>query len=480
MPVAEYGLSELGFRRKRLPEILSGLNERMEDKLGIPIQTGANSVFGQIHGVYAFALSELWEQAEKIYNAMYPSTAEGISLGNSAGLAGIMQIDAEKTTLIMTCYGREGAEVPFGATVASSIDGSIVFSNREVLKKITAKEACEIHLTVPTVLIGTTYQINLDGTQARYTATGGDDAVTVLSKLAEQFEFDDRTLEIIDSELVIKMNDVAETFSLSTSTVTISNIGTPFIFQCLTAGAIEPKIGTVTQIISNYSGWTAASNNKAANVGRDAETDTELRQRWNVSVYGRAMTMVDAIAAAIYQECTGVATARVYENTSDETDNEGRPPHSIEAVVSGGDPQDICDVILERKAPGIDTYGEISRTSYDTQGIPHLIYFNRPTEIKVWLKIEITTDDKEKLEDFGGLQNVKNAVIEEAASFKVGQDVILQKFYGVIYKTVTGIGYVNITATTGENPGTYTTKNIEIDSRHYATFEDSRIEVFES
>lgn len=190
--------------------------------------------------------------------------------------------------------------------------------------------------------------------------------------------------------------------------------------------------------------------------------------------------MTDAIAAAIYQQCAGVTAVKVYENTSDIEDSDGRPPHSIEAVVEGGDPQNICDVILEKKAAGIDSFGSIKRVSIDSQSIPHDIYFNRPTEIKVWLKIEVTTDDKEDAESFGGLQNIKKAVLALGQSFNVGQDVILQKFYGTIYGNCTGIGYVEIYAATGDSPGTYKKQNIRVDARHFATFEDSRIEVAET
>lgn len=66
-----YGLTAEGFRRKRLPELLQGLNDRVKDKLGIEIEISANSVFGQIHGVYAFALAEMWEELEKLYYSMF-------------------------------------------------------------------------------------------------------------------------------------------------------------------------------------------------------------------------------------------------------------------------------------------------------------------------------------------------------------------------------------------------------------------------
>ena len=67
-----YGLTRDGFRRKRLPEILSDINRRVSDRLGVEIETGSNSLFGQLHGVFAYEIADLWEQAENTYNAMYP------------------------------------------------------------------------------------------------------------------------------------------------------------------------------------------------------------------------------------------------------------------------------------------------------------------------------------------------------------------------------------------------------------------------
>ena len=56
MPTINYGLSAKGFKRKRLPEIIQSLNNRVSDILGVQIETGANSIFGQLHGVYAYEI----------------------------------------------------------------------------------------------------------------------------------------------------------------------------------------------------------------------------------------------------------------------------------------------------------------------------------------------------------------------------------------------------------------------------------------
>jgi uncharacterized phage protein gp47/JayE len=107
MPDIKYGLSATGFKRKRLPEIMQAINARISDTLGLKTQIQSNSVLGQIVGVFSYEIADLWEQAENTYNAMYPSTAQGTSLSNAAGLAGIQLIDAEFTTLVATCFGAQ-------------------------------------------------------------------------------------------------------------------------------------------------------------------------------------------------------------------------------------------------------------------------------------------------------------------------------------------------------------------------------------
>ena len=60
-----------------------------------------------------------------------------------------------------------------------------------------------------------------------------------------------------------------------------------------------------------------------------------------------------------------------------------------------------------------------------------------------------------------------------------GQQPVGSRAY-YYYENCTGIGYITIKATTGDSPGTYRTSNIRVDARHFATFEDSRIEVAET
>ena len=474
MDEVNYGLSEKGFKRKRLPEIIQSLNDRVSDKLGIQISTDAGSVFGQLHGVYAYELADLWALAEDCYNAMYPSTATGDSLSQAAGLAGIIPIQAEKTTLIATCYGQEGAEIPYGTQIS---DGTNTFSCTDVYKTISAERVCYIAVRIDgEPVTGTIYKLSIDGTSHSHTAIQGESATNILIDLYSQFSFSDRTGTTNNDVLAIYMNDESDTMTVSVENLVIQQIGSPFNFSADKAGAINPNIGKVNQIPLAYTGWESVENNVPAVVGREAETDIELRQRWNSSVYSRAQAMTEAIQAAIYQNVAGVTVCLVDENDTDSTDSEGRPPHSIECVVAGGSKTDIAKQIWERKPAGITTYGSVSQEITDSQGISHIINFNRPEEVKVWLKVVIMENPEQGLPT-SAVHDIEKALIQKGAELQVGEDVILQKFFAAIFSATTGIGYISLTAASGETAFSYSTDNIEISVRQVAVFDADRIDI---
>ena len=149
--MADYGLSAEGFKQKRLADIIQSMNSRIADQLGVQISTEANSVFGQLIGVFSYEIADLWEQTAQVYGAMYPHTASGVSLDNASALAGITPIQAEKTTVVCTCYGIDGTAIPYGSQIASSSNGNIVFQNTQYDAVISTTHACDVGVTLETV-----------------------------------------------------------------------------------------------------------------------------------------------------------------------------------------------------------------------------------------------------------------------------------------------------------------------------------------
>ena len=186
--------------------------------------------------------------------------------------------------------------------------------------------------------------------------------------------------------------------------------------------------------------------------------------------------MTDAIAASIYSNVDGVTTCLVYENTSDTKDNEGRPPHSIEVVVEGGQENDIAQDIWNHKAGGIDTFGTVSGIATDSQGVQHTMNFNRAERVKVWMKI-IVGENPDEVFPPAALNEIADAVLAKGQTQNIGQDVVLQRYFSTIFSATTGVGYIRLTACTGETGGSYTTDNIAINDRQIAVFDAARIEV---
>lgn len=470
--MADYGLTPEGFKQKRLTDIIQSMGSRIADQLGVQISTEANSVFGQLIGVFSYEIADLWEQAAQVYGAMYPHTASGVSLDNSAALAGITPIAAEKTTVVCTCYGTNGTQIPYGSQISSATDSNIIFQCVDANAVISAQQACDVGITLGTVVNGTTYTVTVNGTAYSKTAGASDTIATVLTAIGSQITAIPASVE--NDVLRITENNQENTFSVAISNnMTFDTIGSPVTFECTTEGAITPAIGDLTDIVTTYAGWDSVSNNVSANTGRLAESDTALRQRWNASLYTRSVGMTDSIASAL-MTLNGVTSAYVYENYSDTTDAEGRPPHSIEAVVNGGETDEIGLTIWQKKAAGIDTYGSQSVSVNDSQGFSHTIHFNRPLIVPIYLNITVTEYPEEALPP-NAQAMIVDAVINYGNTLTAGNDVILQRFMGAIYSAVSGIGYISITAST--DGVTYSTNNISIDSRHVASFDVTRIQV---
>lgn len=479
MAVNKWGVTPEGFKRPRLAEIKAELEADYAEALGCPINTRPDSVFGQIIGVNAAREARLWEMAEGVYYAMYPQTADGVSLANAVAFSGVRPIGAEKTTIIVTCCGKNNTVLPYGTRLQSAIDSQQSFSSTQV-GTISSNAASYAEITVAAIVAGAQYSITVDGSTVMHQANTSSTAASILVALSSQLNSIAATVSVSNDKLTIDRVDHRAGFAIALSTnLLLTEVGSPVEFAADTAGAINPQLNTVTQIISQVAGWTRAFNRVPAAVGRNQESDSEIRLRYGRSVYRKGQSLIEAIAARLYEEVSGVTAAMVFENTSDTIDSDGRPPHSIEAVVQGGDDTEVAQKVWQTKPPGIATHGTTAIAITDSQGVRRTMRFNRPTVRKVWIKIIIT---KNPDESFPGdtPERVRNLVLADGQNHKIGQDVILQRFFGNIYKNTLGIGSLTITAAvkdTTPGAGDYTTSNIVIGVRELASFAAERIEV---
>lgn len=191
------------------------------------------------------------------------------------------------------------------------------------------------------------------------------------------------------------------------------------------SGAIAALAGTITTINTPTRGWTSVTNPTAATVGTPAETDAELRIRQGQSVALPSITPFEGVDGAI-ANVAGVTRHKLYENDTGAVDANGLPPHSISAIVDGGDITEIAQTIRGSKGQGTSTYGTTSVTVPDTYGNPHVISFSRSTDVPVYGHIT--------LKAFAGYTSqigvqIQQAVADYINGLTIGDSVLLSRIY---------------------------------------------------
>ena len=194
---------------------------------------------------------------------------------------------------------------------------------------------------------------------------------------------------------------------------------------CSNSGAVAALAGTITTINTPTRGWASVTNPAAATVGAPAETDAELRIRQGQSVALPSLTPFEGVDGAI-ANVAGVTRHKLYENDTGATDSNGLPPHSISAIVDGGDVTEIAQTIRGNKGQGTATYGTTSVTVPDTYGNPHVISFSRSTDVPIYghLTLKAFTGYTSQI----GVQ-IQQAVADYINGLTIGDDVLLSRIY---------------------------------------------------
>ncbi|MBW5995081.1 hypothetical protein CF038_20925 [Klebsiella michiganensis] len=210
------------------------------------------------------------------------------------------------------------------------------------------------------------------------------------------------------------------------ATVVIGTDGTVVATAtCASTGAVAALAGSITTINTPTRGWVSVTNPLAATVGVAAETDAELRVRQSQSVALASLTPFDAVDGAI-ANVEGVTRHKLFENDTEATDENGLPPHSISAIVEGGDALEIAHTIRSTKGQGVSTYGTTAIMVTDKYGNPYIIRFSRPVDVPVYVSITLKalTGYSSQVGD-----EIKAAVAAYINSLAIGDSVLLSRVY---------------------------------------------------
>lgn len=247
------------------------------------------------------------------------------------------------------------------------------------------------------------------------------------------------------------------------------------VFESEDYGEILGVADSLTVIDTVISGWDSVNNPLDADLGRELETDAELRLRRADLLTTQGAGTVDAIRADVLA-VLGVQEAHVFENVTLVTDGDGLPGKAFEVVLreSGAVTADILQAIWDTKPAGISAHGTSVGYATDSEGNDQLVAYSNADEIEIYIAVTAVTGANSG-PTATVVENIKSAIVEYGDAFLIGDDVIKQAVQAQPFD-VAGITDVP-TLKLDIYASPTATSNIVIGTRQVATFDTSRITV---
>ncbi|MBT4265067.1 MAG: hypothetical protein HOD85_12750 [Deltaproteobacteria bacterium] len=462
------GLTSTGFTKLRAVDIVDEQETSVESALGEAFLKAASTPMGKLIGIYAEREALIWDALEAVYDGQYVDSAGGVSQDKAYAMTGHYRQNPLQSTVTLYCAGTASTVIPKDSTVSVVLAG-------DYFQLKTA-------VTLGTIANKTISGITRSGTTATATTStthGLAAGAYVFVTGAVQTDYN------ILAVVIAVPTTTTFTYTVANSPASPATTSTAFAMDEATAveaesveyDAIQALSGTLTVIENPITGWDRVENLLDASTGRLEETDAAFRSRRESSLALIGSATVEAIAAALLN-VTSVTSAVVYENPTGITDGDGRPPYSIECLVAGGTPADICENIFENKAGGIETYGNQTPVVHqDSQGIDHTIEFSRLTEVPMYHALVITTNSDPYegaiWDTVNGETNLLAAIVNFYDDFAAGQNVKSIPYLMAAIGAIDGIKTISLFTDRSAAPTTDT--EVVIASNEIATADSSDI-----
>jgi uncharacterized phage protein gp47/JayE len=447
------GLTAAGLQIATLGDVRAQINADWQAAFGASMDVSDRSPDGQLIGIVAEVFALFWELLEAINNTLDIDKAQGAFLRALVRLRGTVELPPSFSTVTLTLTGTPTAIVPAGS-LASTLSTGQQFATTDdddgTIVALAAWAASTGYAAGDRVTnAGNAYVCITTGVSA-----GSGGPVTTAPDITD---------------------NTAHWRFMGVGTGAVDVIG-----RATVTGPIVAVSGDIANMDSQIGGWEGVINLLDATLGRNTMTDAALRALSEFEIAQPGTSPKDAIRAALLQVGAGgsnpVMACTVFSNVTDITDADGVPPHSVEALVHGGDDQAIFDALLANVADGIRTHGSVVGTSTDSAGNVHTMKFSRPTEILIYVAVTLLKDPA--LYPSDGDTQVKTAVATTGNAKPDGTDVVASAILASVF-SVAGMLDVSLPFI-GIAPSPVLSTTIVVTNRQRAVFDTTRISVSSS
>jgi uncharacterized phage protein gp47/JayE len=477
----EYGLTERGLVVKPLQQILREEREAFITAFGSDIDTSDESIAGAYIGNQAAKQAQLWEIVEGLWWAGDVDSASGVYLDRLVALVSVFRNPATKTEVYEALWGDLNTIIPAGHQIRVVPTGELFNLVNPVtihLDKIIA-----FSFKVITLTGGAVYSCMVDGVTVSFSAPASPSKSDIQSGLIEALQsvFPQKYAGENNGDegaVVYRSDGYPFALTFTDAKLKLTGQASRGIYFCTEPGAVYVPERSLVEVVNKVSGLDSAVNYSPGYTGRGAESDAELRRnlkRRQVRSSGNEVAIQNAI-----ESVKDVEFVQVYSNRTGTVDADGIPANSYEALVVGGNDQEIAQAIFDAGPGGIQAFGNIVVTVLDKKGNQWPIGFSRPTPRYIWIKVTITQYAEEQF-PADGLEQAKDQIQEWAnANLSVGVDVLYQRFF-IPINNVPGIStaiiQVAVTANlTAPAANAYSQNNVPISNFEIARVDKSRIQ----
>lgn len=494
-----FGITATGFNKKRLADSKTEIEDSFKAAFGQNVNLRSETVFGQMIGIMAERESKVWDMAEDVYNSQYPNNSEDTNLDNVSSITGSIRKGATKSAVIgQLMLGTPGTIIPINS-IMSVVGNSLArFLTDSAVTLVAGTDEIQ-DLTFGNSPDGGSFKLKFGGLETALilfsdTAGGVQAKLEAISSIgvgniSVAGVIDSATgltftlIGLLAKEDVALLEVTTNTLNLAAVATTTSMVettpGVPQGSVNLTAestGPTDAPSKTLTTIETPVAGWDSTKNPLDAVLGAAKESNADFRLRRDDEVSIPGSTTIDAIFAAV-SAIANVTAVVVFQNITDLTDSDGRPPHSVDIVVEGGDEDVIAQTIFDDGvAGGIETLGDITKILKDSQNFDQIIKFSRPTPVDIHVEIDLIVDTA--LFPLDGDDQVEALILIYGQALSVGQDIIVfgsDPSLSCAFQSVPGI--LGITFRVGKTVSPTLDDNITIAPREIAAFDSSRITV---